>query len=800
VNGFAQAAFGNFAKAFQLSNVLKLATSGATNSLPGSQDPLSILMAILFGIAIMTVTATVLLIMCIYFLVRIVLLWMLLIFSPIAFFVLALPDKMKKGVSAFANDWWSRLGSLLTGGPIVAFFLWLTLAVVQQSSSPFPQLYTAASPTESKALSPTITAASSPENITTMLVAVLMLMLGLKTAVDVSKQAEPALGGLAQSIRSGGGPVGLAGRLSLRAARATGRGTVAAGRVAGRGGMAGLRFADSRLDLSGQLGRRLQSEGASATRRGGVIGAVAGAALTRAGGRALTIGATERAGILKAQDERTKHLNTAGKLQDIDAQLAVAEAGGALGNKRLIDALGIKKAQLLKDGNGIKALSSNLEQQYIESRTPAGATPAQKKQIAQEAKAYAAALSKRHAGEALDAGIKSAEAIGDTDTADKLKDAQSKDPSLQNSFASQYRVAANKIDDYKQAFKDVKTEAWQDSGTFLAYMKAAGLVDESTGRMKDGYEEDEKWKELTSAKNGNRTRFATAHAKAMETDDGAARAKAQLDAMNDAAGPALVTNAQGARQHVSISSDGQSMMYTSATPQGTVQSVSNQVLNAPSQVADFSELTRSLPGAMATSMQQALTASGMTGTALQDFARKFSKSMSTEQAQHVTANATIYANPPAAGTAVPSQVQVALNGQTLGIQAPPQMQEDVLRMSLVQANSADIQKRVGSASAISNLNVNQMDSNPQVKEAVARALDGQVDELAKAYSASKNDPATMKRLEGVIQQVSKSAKEASAKAAAGGAALSQVEKQMAQIGEDIKKNNVLKKIGDRKKT
>ena len=59
--------------------------------------------------------------MTIYFLVRIVMLWFLLIFSPVAFFALALPEKMAKLLTPFTSDWWKKLGSLLTGGRLWHF-------------------------------------------------------------------------------------------------------------------------------------------------------------------------------------------------------------------------------------------------------------------------------------------------------------------------------------------------------------------------------------------------------------------------------------------------------------------------------------------------------------------------------------------------------------------------------------------------------------------------------------------------------------------------------------------------------
>ena len=136
-----------------------------------------------------------------------------------------------------------KVGLALNWGPIVAFFLWLTLAVIQGSSNPFPGLYTPASATEQANLNPTISQMGDPQNITTMMVAIIMLLMGLNTAVSVSKDASPKLGQIAASIKSSGGPVTAAARYSYRGARAVGGAAAIAG--------------SSQISLSGQASSAL---------------------------------------------------------------------------------------------------------------------------------------------------------------------------------------------------------------------------------------------------------------------------------------------------------------------------------------------------------------------------------------------------------------------------------------------------------------------------------------------------------------------------------------------------------------
>jgi hypothetical protein len=812
VNGFAQAAFGNFAKAFQLSNILQVAQagpsigqSGSAAAAVGSQDILSVMMALLFGIAIMTVTATVLLIMCIYFLARIVLLWMLLIFSPMAFFVLALPAKLQKGVGQFAGEWWKQLGALLTGGPIVAFFLWLTLAVIQQSATPFPTLYQPASATEAKSLSATITKASDPSNITTMMVAILMLMLGLKTAVQVSKEAAPAIGNAAEKIRAGGGPVGMAARLSYRGARA---GVTATGRAA-----------DRRFNLSGRASEALLARGQQMSQSGSRLGALAGASLTRAGGQLRGIGVADRAAVTKAFEDRTKHLSPAGKLQALDAEIARAKVSG---NKRAADVLLVQKGLLMKDGPSIKARTADLEKELLDENKKNGLTD---EESTIRAKSVAAARAKQQSAEAMAAAIKAAEDQGNLDVADKLKEAQSKDPSLHSDLDKLYKLAANKIDDHKQAFKEVKTEAWQDSGTFLAYMKASGLIDEKTGKMKEGYEDDEKWKELTSAAGGNRTKYVQAQVKNLETEDGAKRAVAQLAAMKDGADSKTKDAGNDARQTVSFGSykelvrDDDGKVVKDAEGKEVKRDVAYTayaetrkdgvaaIVQGERDVQNFNELIRGLPAALQTGMRSALEGAGMTGEQLNKFAQKSSRSFDADQAAHVRDNAAAYAGPAPVITGavrdaspdVRERVAMLVQGQAKGVPAPEASQKFVIEAALDEMASGGVPDRIMGASAIANINVRDIKGDATTQQAIADKLDGKIDELAKLYSASKGNPSTQKNFEEVVRGVSKQAANAAAKAARG-ETLSDVDKKFAEIGDQIRKNKVLKQVAERGKS
>ncbi|MBI3963519.1 MAG: hypothetical protein HY341_00820, partial [Candidatus Kerfeldbacteria bacterium] len=59
--------------------------------------------------------------------VRVVMLWVLIVLSPIAYVMEVLPR-----TKSYANQWWSMFGKYVTVGPVMAFFLWLSITFMAQ--------------------------------------------------------------------------------------------------------------------------------------------------------------------------------------------------------------------------------------------------------------------------------------------------------------------------------------------------------------------------------------------------------------------------------------------------------------------------------------------------------------------------------------------------------------------------------------------------------------------------------------------------------------------------------------------
>jgi len=325
VNGFKDAAFGNFIKAFGMDKVLTLATGSANMGLTGQgaaagiAQETQLMTAAIFGLGMLTITGTVLLIMLIYLIARVIGLWAILIFAPLAFFIWALPPKLQKSVSQYSTEWWSKLGALLAGGPIMAFFLWLTLAIVSANDAPFGDFLNKGGG-ELDYLKAAISQAASLDNVARFVVATAFLLMGVQAAVSISKSVGGGLGNIASKISSKGGPIGVPLRAGARAAGAGARG---AGRLAGAGVKYGGRLAVGKYAPG--VGQKLLTGGEQLAARGGVLGGLAGGLVGGAGAKFL--GA---AGKVRAEEAEKVKKATAGMGPGQRAQMRKIKMAGAM--------------------------------------------------------------------------------------------------------------------------------------------------------------------------------------------------------------------------------------------------------------------------------------------------------------------------------------------------------------------------------------------------------------------------------------------------------------------------------------
>lgn len=123
VNGFNAAAGGNFVKALKIEELLKFRTMGEAEKI----DIKVVFASFILAAILITVTAVVLAAMAIMLVMRIVMLWFLVVLSPLAFLASVWPSgriNQKYGL------WWDMFLDNIMVGPLLAFFLWLSLLVL----------------------------------------------------------------------------------------------------------------------------------------------------------------------------------------------------------------------------------------------------------------------------------------------------------------------------------------------------------------------------------------------------------------------------------------------------------------------------------------------------------------------------------------------------------------------------------------------------------------------------------------------------------------------------------------------
>ena len=123
VNGYSAAAGGNILQLYHLKELVnpsdKISEATALNiwDYVGAQ---------LLGLLMMAIGLFVTAVMCMMLVFRIVMIWVLTILSPLAFFLSTFP---KGKAQAAYSRWWELFGNYVVSGPLLAFFLWLAFSL-----------------------------------------------------------------------------------------------------------------------------------------------------------------------------------------------------------------------------------------------------------------------------------------------------------------------------------------------------------------------------------------------------------------------------------------------------------------------------------------------------------------------------------------------------------------------------------------------------------------------------------------------------------------------------------------------
>ncbi|MBI4457889.1 hypothetical protein HY633_02915 [Candidatus Uhrbacteria bacterium] len=185
VNGFQNAAGGNFTQAMQIDKLLQ-----GDPDTPRSVDKTSVAISLTLALIMVVISLVVVVVTTIVLLLRIVFLWLLVVLSPLAFLMKAVPGGKAGG---YYSTWWDEFTKNLMTGPVLAFFLWLSLVTVA-TGDVSKGFGTPGGPSVGN------TEAGTPQNIQTYLIGIGMLMGGLYFAQKIggvgAGVAGKAMGGI----------------------------------------------------------------------------------------------------------------------------------------------------------------------------------------------------------------------------------------------------------------------------------------------------------------------------------------------------------------------------------------------------------------------------------------------------------------------------------------------------------------------------------------------------------------------------------------------------------------------------
>jgi len=118
---------GNFVALLKVDQMVAAAKANTTWSINGKLDLTNTVAGMMAGAIFLLISAVVMLVILAVLVMRIVMLWVYVILSPLAFLMSAFPAGQK-----YASQWWSEFTKNVISGPVLAFFIWISLMSVSK--------------------------------------------------------------------------------------------------------------------------------------------------------------------------------------------------------------------------------------------------------------------------------------------------------------------------------------------------------------------------------------------------------------------------------------------------------------------------------------------------------------------------------------------------------------------------------------------------------------------------------------------------------------------------------------------
>lgn len=198
LSAYQEAGAGNIMNALKLDKVVSINTTSGKGELIEAVKGEDLVGAYFFATILMIVSVATVAVYLVVFAVRIVALWLLIVVSPMAYILSAVP-----GGQQYSSQWWGMFSKYVVVGPVLAFFLWLSLASLPNLTQ---DLTDGGIPKDldGKTGSAFIVEAATPTNTLGFIISIAMLMGSLAFAQKLGGVAGKAAGTAATKLQQGG--------------------------------------------------------------------------------------------------------------------------------------------------------------------------------------------------------------------------------------------------------------------------------------------------------------------------------------------------------------------------------------------------------------------------------------------------------------------------------------------------------------------------------------------------------------------------------------------------------------------
>lgn len=185
VNGFKEMGGANLTSMLGISETMKI--SSDTSITVGA---LSIVGTYVLAFLYVLISVVVVLTMVAILVMRMVMLWIYIVLSPLAYLLAAFPAGQK-----YSQQWWGEFSKNVVIGPVLAFFIWLSFVAIPVDTTGEKIMDTSGVTTRDKTYDPNagLSQAGSPDSMLKFIISIGMLVGGLM----VSQQIGGAAGGIA---------------------------------------------------------------------------------------------------------------------------------------------------------------------------------------------------------------------------------------------------------------------------------------------------------------------------------------------------------------------------------------------------------------------------------------------------------------------------------------------------------------------------------------------------------------------------------------------------------------------------